>query len=144
MRASEQNPESAILHRKRGNCKKPAETGFFRNPARNCKEPAETPPPARQQNPATKSRRGAARISENFAGAEKCGRAEFLKIPDPENLPRTAEILENLGVGMTPNFLDVMTMISEIVDFYTDCDTNPVDTPEINFIMSQNKCRNCS
>lgn len=61
----------------------------------------------------------------------------------PEHLRAMTSLFEKLSAGEHPDFLDVMAAISEMVAFWTDCDSNPVDLPENNFCMSEKKCRFC-
>lgn len=61
----------------------------------------------------------------------------------PEHLGAMASLFEKLAAGEHPDFLAVMAAISEMVAFWTDCDSNPVDLPENNFCMSEKKCRFC-
>lgn len=61
-----------------------------------------------------------------------------------ERLPQMRRLFENLAAGATPNFLDMIAVLSEMSDYMTDYDQNgePVDFDEE--IRSQNKCRFCS
>lgn len=59
----------------------------------------------------------------------------------PEALRRLFDLLAS---GQTPNFLEMMSAISDYVAFSTDCDPNsPAPRGEL-FSMSQKKCRICS
>lgn len=61
-----------------------------------------------------------------------------------ENMPHLDALFANLDRGVTPNFLDFMSGVSEMVAFHTDCDQSGADgqTPESE--RSQIKCRFCS
>lgn len=62
----------------------------------------------------------------------------------PKQMPALNHVFEILAQGYTPNFLDVLGGISEMVAFYTDHDQKVVDS-DVGFCkMSQNKCRFCS
>lgn len=78
------------------------------------------------------------RIAQNQKTAT-CGMSDTT--PElPEALRR---LLSKMESGVHPDFLDVMAGISEMVAFYTDCDSD-ADLEEIEkFFMSQKKCRFC-
>ena len=61
-----------------------------------------------------------------------------------ERLPQMRKLFEILGSGVTPDFLDIMRAISEMVAFYTDCDQISDFEEDGRKIMSQKKCRFCS
>jgi len=61
-----------------------------------------------------------------------------------EQMPQMQRLFEILDAGVTPNFLDVMRGISEMVAFYTDHDQISEDLELLEEIMSQKKCRFCS
>lgn len=61
-----------------------------------------------------------------------------------EQMPQTDRLFEMLGAGVTPNFLDIMSSISEIVAFDTDPDQISEDLDLLEENMSQKKCRFCS
>ena len=52
-------------------------------------------------------------------------------------------LLEKMESGEHPDFLDVMAGLSELVAFYTKCDSNPDEEQTEEFFMSQKKCRFC-
>lgn len=59
----------------------------------------------------------------------------------PDALRRLFKKMES---GVQPDFLEIMSAISEMVAFYTDYDS-PTDVAQIEeFFMSQKKCRFCS
>lgn len=58
-------------------------------------------------------------------------------------LPNLDALFTALAEGETPNFLDIMSAISELVAFHTNPDFNPVDPPGEIFFMSPNFCRFC-
>ena len=60
------------------------------------------------------------------------------------HLPALERLFTGLDAGTTPNFLDMMSALSEIVAFYTDCDTPADEIDVLIQSMSQNKCRFCS
>lgn len=61
-----------------------------------------------------------------------------------DNMPHLDALFTNLGRGVTPNFLDFMSGVSEMVAFHTDCD----QSGEVEGLPAQNmsriKCRFCS
>jgi len=59
------------------------------------------------------------------------------------HMPAVGRLLDALDAGETPNFLDVMSAISQEVAFYTECDH--IESVEcLRFSeMSGNKCRFC-
>lgn len=59
------------------------------------------------------------------------------------NAPALSSLLDALDAGETPNFLDVMAGLSQMVAFYTESDPNSAQQEGINICMSQNKCRFC-
>lgn len=58
-------------------------------------------------------------------------------------MPRTAALLDKLDAGTAPNFLDIMAGISDLVAFYTECDSISDDIGEKNILMSGKLCRFC-
>lgn len=58
----------------------------------------------------------------------------------PEGLRRLFEILAS---GRTPNFLEFMSAISDMVAFSTDVDSLKVSLDQLDKNMSQKKCRFC-
>ena len=60
------------------------------------------------------------------------------------NLPQMASLFDNLSAGVTPNFLDMMSVISEMVDYYTNCDTADEQFEMFLQNMSSKNCRFCS
>ena len=58
--------------------------------------------------------------------------------------PALASLLDILEVGGTPNFLDVMSALSDLVAFYTDHDTNSNDQELNGLGRSEKKCLFCS
>ena len=61
-----------------------------------------------------------------------------------EQMPETNRVFGILAAGRTPNFLDMMKVLSEIVAFDTDSDQNEELLDFAGENMSQNKCRFCS
>ena len=59
-------------------------------------------------------------------------------------MPQMGALLDKLDAGETPNFLDILTAISNLVAFATECDPNPNQLQEKNISMSGNNCRFCS
>lgn len=60
-----------------------------------------------------------------------------------EQMPELDELFNKMSTGEMPNFLEVMSALSSLVAFNTDCDTNPIDRCSPLQKMSQNKCRFC-
>lgn len=60
------------------------------------------------------------------------------------NLPAMGRLFEKLARGEHPDFWDVMTALSEMVAFYTECDINPDRCKNDEEKMSEKKCRFCS
>jgi len=61
----------------------------------------------------------------------------------PDELDSLRRAFQKFNMGETLNFLEMMTVISEMVAFYTDCDS-PAD--EVDLLLkneSLNKCRFC-
>lgn len=58
-------------------------------------------------------------------------------------MPQMATLLDKLDAGMSPTFLDIMSGISDLVAFCTECDTKTGQLPEENFYMSGKYCRFC-
>lgn len=58
-------------------------------------------------------------------------------------IPALGRLLDALDAGTTPNFLDVMAALSDLVAFYTECDT--LESGEsVRFCeMSGKKCLFC-
>lgn len=61
-----------------------------------------------------------------------------------EQMPQMTRIFEILDSGSTPNFLDIIGGISEMVAFYTDHDQNSAADKILSEKMSGKKCRFCS
>lgn len=61
-----------------------------------------------------------------------------------EDMPEMTRLFAILDSGVTPNFLDIMRGISEMVAFYTDHDQISEDLELLEEKMSQKKCRFCS
>lgn len=59
------------------------------------------------------------------------------------NMPHLSALFDNLSIGITPNFLDMMYVLEEIVAFSTKCDQFEDDPLKKNFGMSEKKCRFC-
>ncbi len=61
-----------------------------------------------------------------------------------DNMPHLDALFANLGRGVTPNLLDFLRAMEEMVAFHTDCDQvgEVEEHPAQN--MSQIKCRFCS
>jgi len=59
-------------------------------------------------------------------------------------MPQMTRLFEILDAGVTPNFLDIMSAMSEMVAFYTDHDQNSAAEKILREKMSQKKCRFCS
>lgn len=64
--------------------------------------------------------------------------------PSKSDLPQLASLCDKLDRGGGPNFLDVMLVLAEVVDFYTNPDQNEPDRVLENCKMSHNNCRFCS
>ncbi len=79
-------------------------------------------------------------------GAAVCGQTPGDEYFDTlaEQMPQMTRLFTALGAGRTPNFLDVMAGISEMVAFYTDCDQNDAADKILEEKMSGIKCRFCS
>lgn len=61
----------------------------------------------------------------------------------PDKIDQLKRFFKKMDSGIQPDFLEVMTAISNMVAFYTDCDT-PRELAEVeDFSMSQKKCRFC-
>lgn len=58
-------------------------------------------------------------------------------------MPALANLLDALDAGRTPNFLDIMAGLSQMVAFYTDCDILDGDESMTFSQMSGKKCRFC-
>lgn len=58
-------------------------------------------------------------------------------------MPQMAALLDKLDEGASPNFLDIMAGISNLVAFCTECDQKTGELPEENFYMSGKFCRFC-
>lgn len=58
-----------------------------------------------------------------------------------ERLPNLDALFTSLTHGKTPNFLDMMSAISEMVDFLTVCDTNSGPCLDCGKNVSQKICR---
>lgn len=71
-------------------------------------------------------------VSDEYRGWVKCV------------MPHTAALLDIMDSGKTPNFLDIMTALSDLVAFVTECDPIPVGSEEEIFFMSGKFCRFCS
>jgi len=61
-----------------------------------------------------------------------------------EHMPQMTRLFQILDTGVTPNFLDVIAAISEMVAFHTDSDTFDSADKILREKMSGNKCRFCS
>lgn len=59
-------------------------------------------------------------------------------------MEQTDALFAKLSSGEHPNFLAVMAGISEMVAFYTNHDTNPVELSDSCKKESQKNCRFCS
>ena len=59
-------------------------------------------------------------------------------------MPELSRLFANLDAGYTPNILDMIAAISEMVAFYTNHDQFGADGQTLDEIMSINKCRFCS
>lgn len=60
-----------------------------------------------------------------------------------ERMPEMTRLFTALGAGITPNFLDIMAAISEMVAFHIDCDLFSDDHSSRPEEMSGNKCPFC-
>lgn len=60
------------------------------------------------------------------------------------NMPQMSDLFSKLSAGEHPDFFAVMSAISEMVAFYTECDSNCDDDLLWLLNMSQKKCRFCS
>ncbi len=61
-----------------------------------------------------------------------------------KQMPVMNRLFAALDANIAPNFLDVMSAISEMVAFYTNCDQKAASEFLIEEKMSQNNCRFCS
>lgn len=61
-----------------------------------------------------------------------------------EQMPALDAVFVGLAHGETPDVLQMMTAISEMVAFHTKCDSNSECNEIEQILMSQNKCRFCS
>lgn len=79
-------------------------------------------------------------------GATLCGQTTGDEYFDTlaEQMPQMTSLFTALAAGITPNFLDVMAGISEMVAFYTDHDQNDAADKLLEEKMSGIKCRFCS
>lgn len=59
-------------------------------------------------------------------------------------MPEMDRLFTALAAGSTPDFLDIMRALSEMVAFYTDSDLTAADSNVAGSEMSQKKCRFCS
>lgn len=59
-------------------------------------------------------------------------------------LPALTSLFDKLEAGAAFNFLDILSAISEMVDFYTDCDQNTSDEELEKIFESFNICLFCS
>jgi allophanate hydrolase subunit 1 len=59
------------------------------------------------------------------------------------HLPEMTALFAALDAGYTPNFLDIMKAISEMVVFYTECDQIDVALEILQKKESQKNCRFC-
>ena len=58
-------------------------------------------------------------------------------------MPHVGSLLDLLDAGRSPTFLDIITAISDLVAFYTECDPKVNRQVEKNILMSGNNCRFC-
>jgi len=79
-------------------------------------------------------------------GAAVCGQTPGDEYLDTlaEQMPQMTRLFTALDAGATPNFLDIMAAISEMVAFYTDHDQIDEVDKILRERMSQKKCRFCS
>ncbi len=61
-----------------------------------------------------------------------------------KHMPALHRLFEILDAGATPNFLDIMAGISEMVAFYTECDQFDAASKLLEEKMSGKFCRFCS
>ena len=59
-------------------------------------------------------------------------------------LPALARLFDNFEAGAAFNFLDILSALSEMVAFYTDCDQNTSDEDLEKIFESLNNCLFCS
>lgn len=59
-------------------------------------------------------------------------------------MPEMDKLFTALDAGVTPNFLDIIAAIGEMVAFYTDHDQISEDLEDLQKKMSQKNCRFCS
>lgn len=74
-------------------------------------------------------------------GRTLCGQGQNTSKSD---MPQMAALLDNLDRGITPNFLDFLSAISEMVAFYTECDQIDKVRKLTDQKMSVKKCLFCS
>jgi len=60
------------------------------------------------------------------------------------NMPEMDKLFTALDAGVTPNFLDIIAAISEMVAFYTESDQISEADKLLEEKMSQKNCRFCS
>lgn len=60
-----------------------------------------------------------------------------------EHMPEVGRLLDALDAGSTPNFLDIMAALSELVAFYTEGDLNQGCESTTFSEMSGKRCRFC-
>lgn len=61
----------------------------------------------------------------------------------PAQMPQLDELFRLLANGQTPDFLQFMAAVSEMVAFHVDCDINDSQLTTGPLRMSQKKCRFC-
>lgn len=61
----------------------------------------------------------------------------------PDKLDELKRFFKKMESGVQPDFLEIMTAISNLVAFYTDCDSFAQSADCEEFFMSQKKCRFC-
>lgn len=59
------------------------------------------------------------------------------------HIPALGRLLDKLDAGSTPNFLDIMAGLSEMVAFYTECDSLESEEYKRFSEMSGKYCRFC-
>jgi len=60
------------------------------------------------------------------------------------HMPAVGRLLDALDAGSTPTFLDIMSALSQMVAFLTECDQKEGCMSTTFFLMSGKRCRFCS
>lgn len=84
---------------------------------------------------------------ENICGPEasqetRSGEAEYYDTL-AEQMPELDLLFRGFAEGKMPDFLELMSALSDMVAYHTDCDTKLAGPASDTKFMSQNKCRFC-